>query len=288
MTPVSNRLPENDLLRGSEVSVLSDDAATIAGRFLSARRAAGGLADYPGVFPSTLEDAYRIQDEAIAAWAQPVIGWKVGRILPPLSEQFGTDRLAGPIFAPQTAVANGQEPKMPVFAEGFAAGEAEYLLRIGRTPPRDKRNFTLDEAADLIDAVHVGIEIASSPLGDINKLGPIAVISDFGNNNGLVLGDEIADWRSSGFEGWDVTTLIDSKEVGTGRATSFPDGAIGAARFLFELMARRGIALQPGQWISSGAVTGVHDALPGQLVEARFGEAYSVKCSLEAARPQQA
>ncbi len=37
-------------------------------------------------------------------------------------------------------------------------------------------------------------------------------------------------------------------------------------------MARRGIALQPGQWISSGAVTGVHDARPGQTVEARFGE----------------
>ena len=27
----------------------------------------------------------------------------------------------------------------------------------------------------LIDAVHVGIEIASSPLGAINELGPIAV-----------------------------------------------------------------------------------------------------------------
>lgn len=266
--------------------MLTDHAATIADHFLSARRAAGGLADYPGDFPATLDQAYVIQDQAIAAWGKPVIGWKVGRILPPLADQFGADRLTGPIFAFETAIANGHEPEMPVFAQGFAAGEAEYLLRIGRSPEAGKRSFTLEETAELIDTVHVGIEIASSPLGSINALGPVAIVSDFGNNNGMVLGAEIPDWRSSGFEDWDVTTRIDGVEVGTGRAASFPDGAIGAARFLFELMATRGITLQPGQWISSGAVSGVHDALPGQRIEARFGTSYSVSCTLTAAIPQ--
>ena len=269
------------------MNLLSDDPATIAGRFLSARRAAGGLADYPGEFPATLSDAYRIQDEAIAAWGKPVLGWKVGRINPPLSERYGADRLAGPIFFSTEAPFDGAVAQMPVFAEGFAAGEAEFLLRIGRTPPPGQTRFTLDDAADLIDAVHVGIEIASSPLGSINALGPVAVISDFGNNNGLVVGPPIADWRSSGFEEWPVTTTIDGEAVGTGRASAFPDGAIGAARFLFELMAERGIALRPGQWISSGAVSGVHDARPGQIVEARFGDRYGVTCKLIEARPGQ-
>lgn len=285
MTPVSITHPRNDQ-RGFWVKVLSHDAATIAGRFLSARRTAAGLPDYPGDFPESLEDAYAIQDAAIAAWGKPVIGWKVGRILPPLPDRFGADRLTGPIFASQTATADGPEPNMPVFAKGFAAGEAEYLLRIGRAPPQGKSSFTLAETADLIDAVHVGIEIASSPLGSINELGPIAVVSDFGNNNGLVLGAAIPDWRSSGFEEWSVTTLVEGEEAGTGRASSFPEGAIGSARFLFELMARRDIALQRGQWISSGAVTGVHDVLPGQRVEARFGTSYSVGCTLGAARPE--
>lgn len=260
--------------------------ALIADRFLSARREAGGLAEYPGEFPATLEEAYAIQDQAIAGWGRPILGWKVGRIQPPMSEQFGADRLAGPIFVSSPADSSVRGPAMPVFAEGFAAGEAEFLLRLGRTPPAGKRSFTLDEAADLIDTVHVGIEIASSPLGSINALGPIAVISDFGNNNGMVVGAEVEDWRSSGFEEWDVTTLLDGVEIGTGRASAFPDGAIGAARFLFELMAIRGIVLRPGQWISSGAVTGVHDALPGQRIDALFGDAYRVFCTLTAARPE--
>ncbi len=266
------------------LDLLTDDPATIAGRFLAARRSAGGLDGYPGDFPQSLDEAYAVQDQAIAAWGRPVIGWKVGRINPPLSARYGADRLTGPIF--ESHVAGNDAPQCPVFAEGFAAGEAEFLLRVARTPPGGKSRFTLEEAADLIDSVHVGIEIASSPLGAINRLGPVAVISDFGNNNGLVVGAAIPEWRSSGFERWDVTTSLDGVEAGTGQAAAFPDGAIGAARFLFELMARRGIALRPGQWISSGAVTGVHDARPGQRVEARFGEDYRVACTLRSARPE--
>jgi len=268
------------------VNLLTDDPAAIAGRFLAARRQAAGLDAYPGDFPGTLDGAYAVQDAAIVAWARPVLGWKVGRINSPLAERFGVDRLTGPIFTAQMARATGAEPTMPVFADGFAAGEAEFLLRIGRAPPAGQSRFTLEEAADLIDSVHVGIEIASSPLGSINQLGPIAVVSDFGNNNGLVVGPEIPNWRSSGFESWLVTTLIDGVEAGSGRASAFPDGAIGAARFLFELMARRGIALAPGQWISSGAVGGVHDARPGQRVEARFADRYTVSCTLCPARPE--
>ena len=280
MTPVSYTLHENKNERDAQVDVMTDGAAEIAARFLAARRAGEGLAAYPGALPETLDGAYAIQDRAIAAWGKPVIGWKVGRINSPLSERFGADRLAGPIFASETVVQDGREPAMPVFGKGFAAGEAEFLLRIGRAPAAGKTRFTLEETAELIDAVHVGIEVASSPLEPINRIGPVAVISDFGNNNGLVIGREVPDWRASGFERWEVETVIDGASVGTGRAENFPDGAIGAARFLFELMARRGIALKPGQWISSGAVTGVHDAKPGQRVEARFAPGFGVACKL--------
>ncbi|KRA84459.1 2-keto-4-pentenoate hydratase [Altererythrobacter sp. Root672] len=264
----------------------ADESATIAGRFLAARRAAKGLGEYPGSLPRTLEDAYAIQDAAMASFGKKVVGWKVGRVMPPQSEQFGADRLAGPIFADQLAIADGGEPSMPVFAEGFAAGEAEFLLRVASAPRPGQMSFSLAEAAGLIDRVHVGIEIASSPLGAINAIGPMAVISDFGNNNGLVVGPEIADWQGSGFEDWDVSTIIDGHSAGSGSTRAFPDGAIGAARFLFELLAKRGIALEAGQWISSGAVTGVHQVTPGQRIEAKFGDDYSVACRVEAATPE--
>jgi len=264
------------------VTLMRDEPAAIAARFLEARRQAAGLEDYPGQMPSSLDQAYAVQDRAIGAWKQRVIGWKVGRVPEPFSSKFGADRLAGPIFA-STFASDGQFPPMPVFAEGFAAGEAEFLLRIGKAPAQGKTEFSLGETVEHIDAVHVGIEVASSPLKTINELGPVAIVSDFGNNNGLLIGSPVPNWRDSGFEQWPVSTFIDGKCVGTGSAASFADGAIGSARFLLQLMAKRGIALQPGQWISSGAVTGVHKAVPGQRIEAVFDDRLRVSCALVAA-----
>src|SRR5258706_13460188 len=138
MTPVSVSTQKKDLESGLS---LTSDTSRIAGRFLAARRAAAGLESYPGDFPATLEEAYAIQDEAIASWGRPVIGWKVGRVLPPLSDRFGTDRLGGPIFARTDAPANGTPVEMPVFAEGFAAGESEFLLRAAAAPPGSTMAF---------------------------------------------------------------------------------------------------------------------------------------------------
>ncbi|MFN3725206.1 MAG: 2-keto-4-pentenoate hydratase [Allosphingosinicella sp.] len=257
----------------------AEDIRAIAERLVAARKSASGLADFPGAIPPDLDTAYAIQDEMIAMWRRPVIGWKIGRVMPPLSERFGTLRLAGPIFA----APDGADPEMAIFADGSAAAETEFLLRIGTSPPEGQASFTLDEAIALIDAVHVGIEIASSPVKGLNALGPTAVTADFGNNNGLVIGPEVVDWRSLSFELWPVVTTIDGAEVGSGASSSLPGGVFEAARFLFELMAGRGIALEPGQWISSGAITGVHPVRPDQRVEAIFRPDVCVSCRISAA-----
>jgi 2-keto-4-pentenoate hydratase len=259
------------------------DLDVIAEAFVAARRDARGLPEYPGEAPTTLADAYAIQDRALALAGDDVAGWKVGRINPPLDGQLGTNRLAGPIFSPFVR-SHDPAPAMPIFGEGFGAAEAEFLLRIGTAPDPAKTSYTIDEAADLIDAVHVGLEIASSPFPGINALGPLVTISDFGNNHGLVIGDPIPDWRNSGFLDWPVTLSIDGVEIGAATVRTMLDGPVGAARFLFETMAARGIALRPGQWISSGAVTGVHEVSPGAQVTATFGT-MRVSCTIEAARP---
>lgn len=261
------------------LSSFSDDVPHIASAFVNARRAARGLADYPGVLPAGLDAGYAVQDAAVRLDGRRVAGWKVGKISPPVQ---GVDRLAGPIFA-ETIVPDAPIPAMPVYAEGFAAAEAEFLLRVGRCPPPGKTDFTREEARDLIDAVHVGIEIASSPLPTINALGPAVTISDFGNNNGLVVGAALADWRGEGFNDWPISLLVNGQEVGAARAADMLDGPIGAARFLFDLLGRRGIPLEAGSWISSGAVTGVHPVAVGDRVLARFGNDHIVECAIRAA-----
>ena len=258
----------------------NENQARIARAFVGARQAGTALPDYPGDIPAALEQAYAVQDAAIGLTQSPVAGWKVGKIEPPVEEM---NRLAGPIFADQVVTAgDADDIAMPVFGDGFAAAEAEFLLRIGAAPDPAQRRFTIDEARALIDAVHVGIEIASSPYPGINADGPIVTISDFGNNNGLVVGAAIPDWRETNISGWPIELWIEGRRIGAATAAAMLDGPFGAARFLFEHMAARGIALHPGQWISSGAVTGVHPVKPGERVEARFDDRYAVRCRITA------
>lgn len=256
----------------------ASDAETIARAFVTARQAGRALDDYPGEKPGGLAEAYAVQDAAIALAGGRIAGWKVGKIDPPLD---GTDRLAGPIFADRI-VAGDPVPAMPVFRDGFAAAEAEFLLRLGTTPDPAKRAYSEAEARALIDAVHIGIEIASSPYGGINADGPAVTVSDFGNNNGLVVGDEIPGWRDRDLSAMSVELLVDGARVGADTAATMLDGPWGAARFLLEHMAARGHPLGAGTWISTGAVTGVHRVGIGAAVEARFDGRLSVRCTIAA------
>jgi 2-keto-4-pentenoate hydratase len=257
----------------------ADNITRIARSFVGARRAGHALPDYPGDMPAALDDAYAVQDAALALAGGEVAGWKVGRINPPMG---AVDRLAGPIFTDQVVMADGSPIAMPVFADGFAAAESEFLLRIGTAPDPAKRTYTIDDARDLIDAVHVGIEIASSPFPGINDHGAPVTISDFGNNNGLIVGAAIDGWRDLDLNTWPVELWIEGERAGAATTATMLDGPFGAARFLFELMAARGIALKAGQWISTGAVTGVHPVQIGDRVEAKFDGRLTVGCTIKA------
>jgi 2-keto-4-pentenoate hydratase len=254
--------------------------------FLKARRAAVALGEYPGTAPGDLAQAYRIQDLALEEWGRPAVGWKVGRIPDPVVGQYGANRLAGPIFAVEETKGRDDPPIMPIFEGGFGAAEAEFLLRVGKAPSIADGPVTPQAAKRHVDAVHVGIEVASSPFSGINAGGPAVTISDFGNNNGLVIGPEIPDWQQVDFESWPVELQIGDRIAGTGKAADLPDGVFGAAAFLFNLLAGRGIAIRHGDWISTGAVTGVHEVEPGADVEARFGSFSSARCRIGKALPQ--
>jgi 2-keto-4-pentenoate hydratase len=255
--------------------------AYIAEAFVEARRNGAVIAVYPGDIPLALDEAYRIQDMGIALSGQAVGGWKVGRIAPPLVRTYGSNRLAGPIFADRIAATmNGVGPQVPVL-EGFAAIEAELLLRVRETPPA---GLTLKDAPDYVDDVRFGLEVASSPFPGINDHGPTVTITDFGNNFGLVLGPRIEDWRTRDLLNAPVSLSIDDAMVGKASLAEMLDGPFGALCFLTEILARRSLALEPGQWVSTGAITGVHPIAPGQRAEARFDGTFTVSCSTVAYR----
>lgn len=263
---------------------MSSTARDIAGSFVAARQDARALPGFPGEPPANLETSYRVQDEAIALWPDEIAGWKIGRVQPPQAAALGAERLAGPIFKHLVWQAEG-EVSFPVYENGFAAVEAEYVFRIGTDAPPTKTEWTREEAAALIGAMHIGVELAGSPLSTINDLGATVVVSDFGNNHGLILGPEVADWRAKLEAGLTAETFIDGASVGTGGANAGDDGPLEALAFLARHLAKRGKPLKAGQLISTGAVTGVHDIRIGQRSRVSFNGSGDIFCSAVKAAP---
>lgn len=266
--------------------VTDSTADDIAARFVEARRAARVLASFPGTVPATLAAAYAVQDAGIRRWPDAVAGWKVGRI-PEEHAALGADRLIGPIFAAAIWPAGPAATAIPIFKGGFAAVEAEYVAMLGSDAPAGKTDFTPDEAEALVDEMRLGLETAGSPLAAINDLGPTVVISDFGNNAGLILGAAIHDWRGRPLETLTCRVTIDGRPVGRGGAASLPGGPMAALAFALNLAARRGMALKRGQLVSTGATTGIHDIAVGERARVDFDGIGAIDCMAVSARPAQ-
>jgi 2-keto-4-pentenoate hydratase len=257
------------------------EARDIARAFIRARQENRVLMRYPsGRMPASLDDAYRIQEAAIALDGRPLIGWKVGRIADALSDGFGSNRLAGPIFSlTDCRVPEGPVPVMPVLA-GFAAAEGELLARIA---PRAADAMAAGDEAAMIDGLHLGIEIASSPFPEINGHGPAVTVSDFGNNHGAVLGPDLGSHNAAHVFAAEMTLLVDGAIAGNGRPQDVLDGPMGAVRFVVEHMRRRGLGDPTGLWVSCGAVTGVHQIQAGCSIEVRLLGS-SLRCDTAAVR----
>lgn len=257
----------------------NDTADDIARRFVAARREQRALADFPGELPESLEAAYKVQDAAIKLWPDQIAGWKVGLIGGQFKIQHGKNRLVGPIFKSliHTSAVNAVN-LVSVFAGGFGAVEAEFVFKIGKDAPADKFEWTHEEAASIVESLHAGVEIASSPLPTINDLGPTSVISDFGNNNGLIVGAAISNWQQRLGPSLTCSTEIDGKLVGTGTAASIPEGPLASLVFALCMGASRGFPLRAGQYVCTGAATGVHVIYQHQRALIKFDGIDEFKC----------
>jgi 2-keto-4-pentenoate hydratase len=290
MTPVSHTLTGIDVpgrkglfvLEKTGARAFDSEAKLIAKRFVTARQTGDSLPAFPGTLPPDLASAYACQDAAIALVPDAIAGWKVGLIGKDAAAVFEQDRLAGPIFSSSVREARaGEQVGFPVFRGGFAAVEAEFLLRLGRDAPPDRMEWTREDARELVAAVHVGVETAGSPLATINDLGPTAIVADFGNNAGLIVGPLLPDWRTAPVERWQCETFVDGVAVGRGHGGVPPGGPFESLRFLLELCARRSRPLTAGAWVSTGAITGVHQVVAGQTARVSFGGAGEVLCRAE-------
>ncbi len=256
---------------------LSHDALRqLSATLVSARRTGQTLDQYPGPVPTTLAEGYAIQDLSLAAVTEDIVGWKIGMVPPELRAVMQVERLMGPVFDSLSHVVghahhDDEKITIPVFDGGFIAIEAELILELAVDIAPGSVDTTKG-VAQYVKAAYAGIEIASSPVPDLNDYGPAAIASDFGNNHGMVVGAPLADWQSSLAE-IETKVLINGKLINAAPANNVLNGQLAALAYLIDCAAQREITLRAGALICSGAITGVHETVVGASASVSFGTA---------------
>lgn len=257
-------------MTSTSLEIDSPEAAAlrVARAFVAARVGAVPVAEFPGSLPASMSGGYAIQEAAIGLWQDAIAGWKVGMVSPSFQAQMGTARLAGPIFSRNVARSGAAPVRFGAIAGGFAAIEVELVAAVAADAPPEKTQWSLEEAAALVGDWHLGVEFAASPLATINDLGPTVVVSDFGNNSGLIVGPRLEGVLAAAPAQLVCRVSIEGQQVGL--AAAVPGEALESVRFLLGHLAARGRPLRAGQWVSTGAITGVHRIFPGQEASAEL------------------
>ncbi|RBW46995.1 hypothetical protein DS885_05665 [Psychromonas sp. B3M02] len=249
----------------------------------SARKEIRIVEGFPGPIPNTLKEAYQVQDASIEALDQEIVGWKVGMIPPDLRDTLGDVRVLGPVFKDvhielTEKQATGEAFDLPVFAGGFIAIEPELVVEINQEIKPGSIN-TADGVTHLVKAVYAGIEMASSPVVDLNSYGPTAIISDIGNQYGVIVGTAIEDWENA-ITKMETSTSINGELINTAATDGILNGPMSALAFMIDCCAERGITLPAGSICSTGAITGVHEALVGATSTVKFGDVCEMNFTL--------
>ena len=216
--------------------------------------------------------AYRLQEEAIAAYAVPVAGWKIGATSPVAQEIMQTDEpFYGPLFE-DAIYASGATLRLP---PGLFGVEVEIALKLAKDMPQGK-SYTAEDIEAAVASVHPAIEVVAWRQHLQATADAVLAIPDFGLSHALVLGASITDWQSL-----DLVAAAAACTINGAHATEGQGGdAFGGPFTALLWLANNGPGLKAGDVIATGTITGL---APAKLGDEIVGEVEGVgKVVLEA------
>ena len=217
-----------------------------------------------------LDDAYRVQDEAVRASGHARAGWKIGSTSAEARRKLGTDRPGAGALLEPFCFEHGAD--VPVFAAHAPAVEGEFVFVMGEGLAPREAPFERAEVLAAVMGVAGGIEVVGSRFeGGLAGLGREGVTADFGANIAFVVGEVRPDWRDRDLRDAGVTLSVDGETLaeGTG-ALALGDPAL-VLLWLANHLRERGDGLRAGDCVTTGTCTGVVGIAPGARVMADFG-----------------
>jgi 2-keto-4-pentenoate hydratase len=220
--------------------------------------------------PHQRRDGYAIQALVTAKGSRPSTGWKIAATSKAGQAHIGVEGpLAGRLLGERT-----HQSGALVWLTGnrMRVAEPEFAFRCGkRLEPRLER-FSKDEVLAAMDALIPAIEVPDSRFEDFAKAGGAQLIADCACARDFVLGSPTtADWRQIDLSQHKVHGSISGRLERDGIGANVLDDPRLALTWLVNELSSLGIALEPGEIVTTGTCMPPLEIQPGDHVMADFG-----------------
>ena len=206
--------------------------------------------------PSTLDDAYRIQDRLIALLGESTVGWKIGSSSQKARDFVG---ISDSSLRARMLDMNCYEHPAALGEHFFSmrALECEFAFTLGRDLAPSAGPFDEDAVLAAIEDMHPAIEISDSRYTDWTGVGGPALVADNCNDGAFVRGPPATAWRGTSLTRHRVTLHVDDRLAATGSGGEVITAPLGVLVWLANDLAARGMGLSAGQIVTTGSCTGV-------------------------------
>lgn len=248
---------------------MEDLAARRAAEWLLAEHQAGHRFKTlgPSPAPTTISDAYDIQDRYVALLrggnGEPA-GYKIGLTSATMQAFCRIDHPIGGVVFAQRVHPSGASVRRSDF--GRLGLEFEIAVRIKSDIPATDMPYTSKTIEPHIDGVCAAIELVDDRAADYSSLDVLSLVADNSWNGGIVLSEFKSTWP-------DLTRLLgratrDREAIGEGRGGDILGHPFNSVAWLASHLASRRAGLKAGEIVMTGSV--MKTIFPEQGARYRF------------------
>jgi 2-keto-4-pentenoate hydratase len=210
----------------------------------------------PHLQPESERDGYEIQgalhETLASAGHGRLSGHKIGCTTPVMQSFLKIDHpCAGRVF---DSMEFQQSAEVPLSRFHHIGVECEIAARLGDDMPGAIGPYTRQSAADAVSALMGAIELVDDRYENYPVLSAPTLIADDFFNAGVVLGEEVASWRSLDLTMVRGTLVIDGETHSSGLAEDILGHPMEALAWLANHRASIGQPLRAGDFVMLGSV----------------------------------
>ena len=237
---------------------MDEDKIDLAAHFIARGRLGPSLIPRPpdDLIPKNVFDGYAVQAEVNRvlriAKLGPVVGHKIGCTTNVMQKFLEIDHpCAGEIFD-STVYSSKTELSLSKFSH--VGVECEIAARIGSDMLGLKGPFTAESARLSVSAIMAGIELVDDRYEDYKQLNAATLIGDNFFNVGVVLGEELKNWKNLNLQSVSGILKVDGIEISKGNGADILGNPFEALAWVANHRAKLGAPILSGSFVMLGSV----------------------------------